>query len=200
MKINSIVASVLCASAFFVSCSNKKAEENQVKYTHTTRVDGDAYHFFQVVGTKTPYEVQYAAYANSANSSAKVKEISAEIEKVYGDLLPQLDSLATKFFVDFPIRGAESFAAHTETAATPVSTALDSTSSVAAQPAVNAHAYSDDAYLKHTQHEQAIILDQFTRLSRNTNKVLRDFAADKLHTLEELYKKSGGEIHEGAHH
>jgi len=189
MKINKFVASIVCVSAFFASCSNKTAEQNQIKYTHTSRVDGDAFHFFQVVASKVPYEVGYASHVNTVGASSKAKAVATEIEKVYGDLFPQLESIATEFYVEIPLRGAAKFVTDEGT--------VDAQDSTEVAPVV---VFNEESYLKHTVEEQALVIEQFKRLSRNTNKKLRDFAVEKLPALEELYVSSGGVIEKEDHH
>jgi len=189
MKLNTLLAvAVIGGSALFASCNNKTAQQNQLKYTHTSLVDGDGYRFFQTVGQKVPYELAYADYAASVSSDAKVKALAAKIKEVYGALIPQLDSAAVAVQVDFPIRGAEVFAA-------PGSQAVaDSTVSSAATT------YSDAAFLAHAQHEQALIKEQFGRVIRNTNVTLQKLAKDNEKALEEVYALSGVKNDEHAHH
>ncbi|SUJ04571.1 Uncharacterised protein [Sphingobacterium spiritivorum] len=191
MKLNTLfVVAVIGGSTLFASCSNKTAEQNQLKYTHTSLVDGDAYRFFQTVGEKIPYELAYAEYAASVSSDAKVKSLAAKIKEVYGSLIPHLDSVATEVHVDFPIRGAQAFQAPAQQTAATDSTAV--TSKVAS--------YSDAAFLKHAEHEQALIKEQFDRVSRNTNVKLQKFAADHAEALEEVYHAAGVKHDEHAHH
>ena len=140
--------------------------------------------------------------------SAKAKEVAGKVAQVFGEILPQMDSLATKFHVDFPIRGVELYSTETATAATPAAPVAEADtaahdSAVDAEPVVlakHADVYSDDAYLQHIQHQVAVVKEQFRRLSRNTNKELRDFAQGKAETIAELYTAVGGKEDAHAHH
>ncbi len=190
MKLNTLLAAAVIGGSFlFASCNNKTAEQNQLKYTHTSLVDGDGYHFFQTVGQKVPYELAYADYAASVSSDAKVKALAVKIKEVYSALIPQLDSAATAVHVDFPIRGAEAFAVPGQQGPT-----ADSTVSTVATT------YSDAAFLAHVQHEQTLIKEQFGRVSRNTNVILQKLAKDNEKALEEVYTLSGVKNDEHAHH
>lgn len=193
MKLNTLFVAAVCASTLLASCNPKTAVENQLKYTHTSLVDAEAYSFFQIVGSKIPYEVDYAKYVETKTSSTQVKQLAAKVQVLYGSLIPQMDSLAIESDVDFPIKGAQKFSA----VAQAESATTDST-------AVSAHAehapYSDEAYLLHVQHETAKIKDQFERLSRNTNRSLRDFAAAQIEAVGEVYTLAGGKAEAHGHH
>lgn len=198
MKLNTLLIAAACAGTFMMTSCNPTAQENQLKYTHTTLVDGDAYQIFQIVGEKIPYEADYATYAEGVASSAQAKELAGKVKEVFTDIIPNLDTLATRFQVGFPIRGAKEFSASTELQAVAV-TETDSTATDVA-PAPLAKVYSDESYVHHVQHEVAEIKKQFKRLSRNTNKDLRDYAASQLERLDELYKLAGGQEDDHSHH
>ena len=51
MKLNTLLIAA-CAGVFVMTSCNPSAQENQLKYTHTTLVDGDAYQFFQIGHSK----------------------------------------------------------------------------------------------------------------------------------------------------
>lgn len=206
MKLNTLLVAGVLASATLSSCVFKTAEENQLKYTHTTLVDGDAYAFFRQVGSIAPYEVSYAEHVSQVGN-AQAKDAAAKVSKFFGDVLPQLDSLATKYHVDFPILGTEKYTGSgseniaVEPNAAPV-VVEDSTIADSVAPVVLQHAavYSDQAYLTHIQHQVALVKEQFRRLSRNTNKDLRDFAQAQTETVAELFTAVGGKADAHAHH
>ena len=181
MKLNTLFVASVCAAALFASCNPKTAEQNQLKYTHTSLADGDAFHFFQVVGGKMVYEADYAASVANSSSSDKDKQLAAKVKEVYTAILPVLDSLATANQVDFPIKGAAKF----------VEVAADSTHQAAAHTV---------DYAQHVQHETAVVKDLFERLSHNTNVGLRAFAKENLAKIEEIYTLSGGKADAHAHH
>ncbi len=201
MKLNTLFVAAVLASTSLSSCVFETAGENQLKYTHTTLVDGDAYAFFRQVGAIAPYEASYAKHVETVGS-AQAKEVAGKVSKVFADLLPQMDSLATKFHVDFPILGVQEYAASTELAGNEppvVDTANADSTTAAVAVAQHAEVYSDEAYLHHIQHQVAVVKEHFRRLSHNTNKELRDFAVAKSESIAELYKATGGK-EEHAHH
>lgn len=192
MKFNSFLFSVACAGVLLNTSCNPTMQENQLKYTHTSLVDNDAFQAFKILGAKIPYEEQYAGYAADHASTAATKELAGKVQSVFSNLLPQLDSLAVKYQVNFPTYGALEFEATEE-----AHVEADS----AATEGHHAHAsFTDDHYTHHVQHEVAVIKDQLERLSRNTNKEIRDIAAAKLVDIQEIYVAAGGSEHAHAHH
>lgn len=198
MKLNTLLIAAAFAGTFLTMSCNRTAQEKQLKYTHTTLVDGDAYQIFQIVGAKMPYEVDYATYAEGVASSAQARELAGKVKEVFTDILPNLDELATKNQVDFPIRGAKEFEAPIENQSVVEADSIQTDAAVA--PAVVAETYSNEGYVLHVRNELAEIKKQFKRLSRNTNRELRDYAASQLDRLDELYKLAGGQEDEHAHH
>jgi len=207
MKLNTLLVAAALASTSLSSCVFKTAEENQLKYTHTTLVDGDAYAFFRQVGSIAPYEVSYADHVATVGN-AQAKDASAKVAAYFNEILPKMDSLATKYHVDFPIRGTEVFAAKNEEnvsvePAQAPTVVQDSAVAVDhAEPIVMQHAavYSDEAYMHHIQHQVALVKEQMRRLSRNTNKDLRDFAQSQTEAVAQLFTAVGGKEDAHAHH
>ncbi|WP_437918245.1 hypothetical protein [Sphingobacterium sp. LRF_L2] len=204
MKLNTLFVAGVCASALLVSCNpNKTASENQLKYTHTSLADGDAFNFFQLVGAKAVYELDYASYVEEHSASAQEKQLAAKVKEVYASIVPTLDSLATLSHVDFPIKGGKVFVAPTEEHNVAHSHVQEHSSDSTAHAAT--HVHSDDhanhgGYVHHVQHESAIIKDQLERLSRNTNTDLRAFASENLEKVAELFKLAGGKEDAHGHH
>lgn len=184
MKLNTLFVASVCASALFASCNPKTATDNQLKYTHTSLTDGDAYHFYQVVGSKVNYEVDYAASVEQSATSSQAKQVAAKVMEVYGAIIPLMDSLAIVNQVDFPIKGAERFVA-----ATADSSAVASTV-----------AHTDEDYVKHVLKQTTAVKTQFERLSNNTNVGLRDFARAQMDKVNELYTLAGGKADAHAKH
>lgn len=199
MKFNTLFVAGICATALLASCNPQTAKENQLKFTHTSLADGDAFHFFQVVGAKAVYEADYATYAETAATSPQTKELAAKVKEVYTSIIPTLDSLATANQVDFPIKGGEVFVAPQAEVAQHAHVA-DSAADAHEAHAAHGHAYSDEAYVHHVQHESATIKEQLERLSRNTNKGLRAFAEANIEKVAELFKLAGGKEDAHAHH
>ncbi|KGE15887.1 hypothetical protein [Sphingobacterium deserti] len=204
MKFKTLFVAGVCASALLASCNPQTAKENQLKYTHTSLADGDAFQFFQIVGAKVVYEADYAKYAQTAATSAKAKQLAAKAEEVYGAIIPGLDSLAILKQVDFPVKGAKPFAAphenvHSAAHQNPVADSA-TTDLHAAAGHDHGAGYSDDGYTHHVQHEAAVIKEQLQRLTRNTDKDLRSFAEANVEKVNELFVMAGGKEDAHAHH
>ncbi|MCL7986389.1 hypothetical protein M8998_00390 [Sphingobacterium sp. lm-10] len=196
MKINTILVAGAYAGILFTTSCQPSMKERQLKYTHTTQVDGDAYQALQIVGEKVPYETDYATYVENNSAVGENRALAAKVRATLDNMIADLDTLATRYNVDFPIRGAKQFQAENENRT--VVMASDSTT-LASAPATHSE-LSDEHYAHHVQHEVAEIKEQFSRLSRNTNKDLRDYAASKLEALSTLYKEAGGKEEAGGHH
>ena len=188
MKFNTLFVAAICAGSLMTSCVNDTAKQNQLKYTHTSLVDGDAYSFFQVVGEIALDGVKYAEYAEKSGD-AKSIETAGKVKAYYNQLLPLLDSLATANQIDFPIKGIPQ--GHDENE-------VSSTDSTAVETAHAAHDHFD--YIHHAQHEIATVKERLQRLSHNTNGPLRDFAAKQLESVKSLYTEIGGKEDAHGHH
>lgn len=181
MKLNTLFFAAVCAGTLFNSCVEKTARENQLKYTHTTLVDGDAFSIFQMVGETAQVGVVIAEH-EEAKGDAKSKEVAAKVKAYYDQLIPALDTVATAVQVDFPIKGVP----------TPhFSDVADSTASAGS-------VHTD--YVHNAQHEIGLIKEQLKRLTRNTNKDLRVFAEKQLSIVSEVYTQIGGKEEAHAHH
>lgn len=186
MKLNTLFFAAVCAGTLFNSCVDKTAKENQLKYTHTTLVDGDAYAVFHKVGEAVQTGLSLAEHTEESGDTAS-KAVATKVKTYYTQLLPSLDSIATALHVDFPIKGIPVENTGVNAAATD-STALEATAVVHAD------------YGHHAQHEVALVKEQLTRLSRNTNADLRKFAVHQLSLVSELYTQIGGKEDAHAHH
>lgn len=197
MKLNTFLVTTACVGTLLVTSCNDSMKERQLRYTHTTDADGDAYQFFQIVGRKVPYEIDYASYVEGTSVSAQTKSLASKIKEEFSSILPELDALATERNVDFPIKGALAFASP-DSNPTVDNNTVDSLQTVGeAEPA---RVVTDENYLQHVKSQLATVKDQFKRVSRNTDKDLRDYAASKLEVLDELYHLAGGEVSGHAHH
>lgn len=212
MKLNTLFVVGVCAGTLLVSCNPKTAQEHQLKYTHTSLVDGEAYQFFQLVGAKAVYENDYASYAANVASSSQAKELATKAQELYSSLIPALDSLATEKQVDFPIKKAAKFVAPGEevveeeeilaTAEDVSEEDADSLQQVIEEVKKAPKAtvsYSDEAYVHHVQQEIAVVKDQLQRMTGNTDKDIRSFAEANLEKVAELFTLAGGEedVHAG---
>ncbi len=186
MKFNTFFVAAICAGALMTSC-DYRMNDHQLKFTHMTLADGDAYAFFQVVGETALDGVKYAEYAENSGD-AKAAEVAGKVKAYYNQLLPSLDSLATQNHVDFPIKGIPQGHADTD------STAVDSV----ANTQQVAHAHFD--YVQHAQHEIATVKERLKRLSRNTNGDLKDFAKHQYDLVSHLFTEIGGKEDAQAHH
>jgi len=184
MKINTLFVAAICAGSLMTSCVNDTAKENQLKLTHTSLVDGDAFAYFQIIGETALNGVKYAEYAEESGD-AKSAEVASKVKAFYAQFLPALDSLATSKHVDFPIKGIPQGHASSD------STSVDST-------ATAAHDHFD--YVHHAQHELATIKDKLKRLSRNTDVDAQVFAKEQLKTVTDIYTQIGGKEEAHGHH
>lgn len=210
MKLNSLFIVGVCASTLLASCNPNTATERQLNLTHTTLIDGDAYAFFQLVGTKAVYENDYASYAASVASSSQAKQIAVKAQEVYSALIPALDSLAIEKQVDFPIKGAATFETPSESAVdaqVDVEEVSDEANVDSAEAEITAVtnaattvSYSDEDYIHHVQQETAIVKEQLKRMTRNTDKEVRAFAEANIEKVTELFSLAGGKEDAHAHH
>ena len=180
MKLNTLFVAAVCASTLLNSCVFKTAQENQLKYTHTSLVDGDAYSVIQKVNETAVDGIKYAEHAEATGEG---KDIAVKVKGFYTDFLPQLDSIATEFDVDLAPVPAPVYS----------SNEADST----AHEAV-AHNHFD--YAHEAQQEIAFIKEQLTRLTHNTNGTLQAFAKAQLEIANELYAQIGGKEEAHGHH
>ena len=191
MKFNTLFVAAICAGSLMTSCVHETAKKNQLKYTHTTIVDGDGYAFFKVVGETALTGVknaENAEHAGDANASA----VAAKVKAFYNQILPALDSLATANQVDFPIKGIPAVENHTDS-----SVVSDSTATVATV-SHESHGHAD--YVHQAQHEIATVKDHLGRLARNTDSGLQKFAKEQLELASALYTEIGGKEEAHAHH
>ncbi|MFZ4260761.1 hypothetical protein ACFRAE_01875 [Sphingobacterium sp. HJSM2_6] len=206
MKLNTLFVTAILASTTLSSCVFKTADENQLKYTHTTLVDGDAYVILREVGSIAPYELDYAKHVATVGN-AQAKDAANKVSAFFSEMIPQMDTLGVKLHFDFPILGQEKFVAPSAHAAVTAAVEADSTADSTAVHAHHDHAgaahgtgYSDAGYLQHAQHQVAIVKKQLGRLSRNTNVDLRNFAQSKLESVAALYTALGGKEDAHGHH
>ncbi len=193
MKFNTFFVASICAGTLFTSCIHQTAQERQLKYTHTSILDGDAFAIIQHVGETALKGVEHAGQIE-ASGDTQSKEVAVKVKAFYTQFIPGLDSLATAFHVDFPIKGIP---------------ALEESDSVSAEHLADTalavedvHIHADEDYVHHAQHDIAYVKEQLTRLSRNTNKDLQNFAKNQLPAVNELYVQIGGkeEAHGHGHH
>lgn len=200
MKLNTLLAIAVLASTSLSSCVFNTANERQLKYTHTTLLDGDAYAFFRQVGSIAPYELSYAEHVAEVGN-AQAKDAAAKITSFFNEILPEMEVLATKNQMDFPILGTQLYEAAPQAESEALSLESDSLDTAPATASTEAvPAYSDEEYLAHVQEQIGIVKEQFRRLSRNTNREVRDFAVSKNEAVAELYVAVGGQADAHAHH
>lgn len=193
MKFLKLFALSGCAVFFLSSCDFSVGKKKQLEYNHTTLTDTDGYRFFQTVGSIAAYEVDYADYAGNNATNANAKDLASKSKEVYAELLPLLDSLATKFQVDFPIKGGEVFdqAQFENLNVQEVEAEADSTDTEIVEEVTSL--FEDEDYAAHVKANAEEVLEQFDRLSRNTNNELRDFSNTELkNKIEDLYQTAGG--------
>lgn len=181
MKLNTLFVAAICASTLLNSCVFETAKENQLQITHTSLVDGDAFAVIQHVNETALDGIKFAELAEQSGDS---KDAAIKVKGFYTQLLPQLDSIATKFDVTFnPVP-----AVHGDTAVAHDSIAV-----------ADHHGHKHD-YLHQAQTDIAFVKEQLKRLTHNTNKDLQIFGKAQLAKAEELYKEIGGKEEAHGHH
>ncbi len=151
-------------------------------YNNATNADSEAFTFLKTVHEKAVFEIQLAAYVQSAPASPAAKELAGDVVKTYDAIVPELEDLAASQHVILPDPGMPAFAV-------PNHFAVDSLAG-----------FNSAAYIEHVQHEQGAILEQLGRLSRNTSKALKVYAVDRLPAVKTLFAAAGGVEDHGAHH
>lgn len=177
--------------AAFSSCgySDGQMTKRQL-YNNETFVDSEAFTFFKTAHEKAAYELAHARYALEQGGTEASRALAEKIISTYTEMLPELEQLAAEKQVILPDPGALTFKVETTDAME-----ADSLESTPVQAA-----FDGEAYLAHVQREQAEILNQFRRVSRNTDKDVRKYSNDKLITIEEIYELAGGSVDNDSHH
>lgn len=190
----------------FASCGydNGKVGKEQL-YNNATFVDTEGFTFFKTAHEKAAYELAHAQYALSQGASGEAQALADKIIATYTDMLPALEELGADKQVIANDPGAFVFNAeeHYEVVTPELVTVSDEEDSEVASTTtenVAPAAFDQNAYVAHVQKEQAAILNQFERASRNTDKDLRKFATDRLDIIKEIYTLAGGHVDEHAHH
>ncbi len=185
MKLRNIFLVALPLAAATVSSCTTHSGESVTRdklYSNATDVDSEGFTFFKSVYEKAAHEVALAKYVQSSAASAEAKKLAAGIVETYEPFFSELEELATSFYVVLPSPGMPTFSV-------PEHFAADSLGGVDSQ-----------GYIAHAQHEQGAILEQFKRMDRNTSKVLKAYAKEKLPVVKELFALAGGHEDHGAHH
>ena len=156
----------------------------QQLYNNATLVDTEGFIFFKTAHEKAAYELAHAQYALSQGVSGEARILAEKIVATYTALLPVIDSLAAEKQVIANDPGALVFSVAPDTASTDSLTVV---------------AFNQESYMAHVQKEQAEILNQFKRASRNTDKDLRKFTSEQLEIIKEIYTLAGGHVDESHH-
>lgn len=181
----------------YTSCGYSTGEMTKRQlYNNETFVDSEGFTFFKTVYEKAAYELAHARYALTQGGTAESRALAEKIIATYTDMLPELEQLAANKHVIVPDPGALSFNAETAVADLEPTNTLQTDSLESTQPIV---AFDGAAYIAHVQKEQAEILNQFTRASRNTDQDVRKYTGDRLEAIKEIYVLAGGEVSESAH-
>ncbi|WP_257658222.1 DUF4142 domain-containing protein [Parapedobacter lycopersici] len=190
MKLDKISLIAACAVFTLGSCVRHSGEPmgRASLFNNKTGVDSEGFSFFKSVHEAAAYEVDLANRVGASATSPEVKKLASQVVETYQSILPELVEIATVEYVILPDPGALALE----------SVSADSTTDSLSTAGTITVAEQD--YIAHVQHKQAMILEQFNRASRNTNKQLRNFAAAKLPAVQELYALAGGEADHGAHH
>lgn len=166
------------------SCGNADQVGKQQLYSNATLVDSEGFTFFKTTYEKAAYELAHAQYALGQGVSADAKAIADQVVATYTALLPELEQLAADKQVVVPDPGALTFNASEASAVE---------DSVAVQ-------FDAASYVAHVQKEHKELINQFKRVSRNTDKDLRKFGSENIAAIKEIYTLAGGHEDESAHH
>lgn len=191
MKLDKI--SLIAAGAVLMLSSCVQHPGEPLLYNNQTKVDTEGFRFFKIVHEAVVYEVGLANHISATATSPDVKKLANQVIETYQPVIPELVELATTEYVILPDPGAVVWRANGMDAP-------DDSLQTADMANERADVINEQNYVAHVQQKQALIVEQFNRLSRNTNRQLRDYAAEKLPTVQELYALAGGEADHGAHH
>lgn len=176
-----VAASVLVLG----SCAKHSGEtvRRGTLFNDETYVDSEGFEFFKSVHRKARFETALAKHVQSiSTASSEARELAGKIAGTYEPVAAELEELAGDFSVILPDPGEAGFVA-------PGNFATDSVGT-----------FDNAGYLAHAQHEQKVILEQFNRLSRNTNKELKKYAEEKAPAVKEVFAAAGGQEDHSAHH
>jgi len=166
------------------SCTRHAGEpvSRDILFGNATRVDTEGFTFFKTVYAKAVYETELAKHVRLTQASPEAKELAGQVIETYESAIPELVALATDFYVLLPDAKTLAFAV-------PHHFDVDSLGN-----------FDSAAYIEHVQHEQGAILEQLGRIDRNTSKVLKGYAKEKLPAVKELFASAGGSEDHHAHH
>lgn len=175
-----VAASVLVLG----SCAKHSGEtvRRGTLFNNESHADSEGFEFFKSVHEKAQFEVALAKYIQSSPASAEAKGLADKIATTYGSLATELEDLSGSFAVILPAPGEVDFVVPGDFQADSLGT------------------FDNAGYIAHVQHEQGAILNQFNRLSRNTNSELKKFAEEKIPAVKELFAAAGGQEDHSAHH
>lgn len=181
---NSFLIAASLAVLVLGSCTRHQGESvsRGALYNNEGSVDTEGYTFFKLVHEKAQAETQLAKYVQTAVASAEAKDLARKIVETYEPMTTELEELAGSFSVVLPDPGMPGFAVPHHFDADTLGT------------------FDGASYIAHVQHEQAAILEQFNRLSRNTSKKLREYAKEKVPAVKTLYAAAGGQEDHSGHH
>lgn len=185
MKIkNNFLIAVSLAVLVLSSCTTH--QDDQVRrstlYNNESKVDTEGYTFFKLVHEKAQLETALAKYVQTTAAFPEAKSLAGTIIETYEPMVAELEELAKSFLVMLPGAGTPGFAVphhfDTDTLGT----------------------FDGAGYIAHVQHEQAVILEQFNRISRNTSKQLKEYANEKMPSVKTAYAAAGGQEDHSVHH
>ncbi|WP_262245981.1 DUF4142 domain-containing protein [Parapedobacter soli] len=181
---NNFLAAASLAVLVLGSCARPSGEQvsRSTLYNDETKVDTEGFVFFKTVHEKAQFETQLAQYVQAGAASAQAKDLAAKVIETYEPIAAELEDLAADFFVLLPHPGTAQFAAADHFESDTLGT------------------FDNAAYIAHVQHEQAAIIDQFSRVSRNTSKQLQDYVEEKLPAVKAVFAAAGGQQDHSAHH
>src|SRR5690606_20000677 len=176
MKLKNMLLMALPLAVAATSCTRHAGEpaRRSLLFNNETNIDSDGYLFLLSVHEKAVSGVKAAEQIQSASAPEATKALASKINSLYGEMIPELEKLAEDFHVLLPDPGLPGFSMPHHFSSDSVSSGID-----------------NESFLAYAQHEQGAILDQFQRVDRNTSKVLKKYAREKLTAVKEIYKLAG---------
>lgn len=165
----STFACVLSMSSCTTVGEHKSSSE--LYYTNITQADSEEYTFLRTVYQLANDEIEFAKIISQKGGSANVKSLAANLTTQYGGVLTKISELAENADVLMPFSAMSKFE---------LASGLDS-------------AQSNDLekeFLKHSLHNQELIIHQFENVERSTKVATNRYASEILPALEKTAEET----------
>lgn len=174
-KNKNIIMSLAAVSSIslFSACTSVGEHQSSpaLYYTNLTQADTEEYDFLRAVYELTNNEIDFGNKVAEREASSNVKDLAAQVNGVYTEILEKLVSLSNETSVLIPHPAYQRFE---------LSSALDSSS-------VN---NLEHVYLETSLHNQETVVNYFKSVEGSTTKSINRYASEMLPTLEENLEKT----------